>query len=232
MAMTMFLVAAVAAQQVLAPAQTIASERIGDAVVHALVRRLGATHPDAQVRITGGLDDQRLPAGEVRIVVGNIAGRWPRQRIGVPVVLKVDGQPQRTLTIWAEVRDPRLVLTYAVGSSAHSSAGQLQVLPATVDMACCDGVPVAAAVELAGLRTRRAVRGGQPVLRGDFEPVPDVAAHEPVAIEVQRGHVRVTTVGQALRDANIGETVAVLPRDARQAVDAEVVATGKVAINE
>lgn len=232
MAMTMLLAAAMAAQQAMAPVQMVDSARIGDAVVHALVRRLGTGHPDAQVRITGGLDDQRLPAGEVRVVVGNIAGRWPRQRIGVPVALQVDGRTQRTLTIWAEVRDPRLVLTYALGSPAHSNAEQLQVLPATVDMACCDGVPVASPAELAGLRTRRSVRGGQPVLRGDFEPVPDVAAHEPVAIEVQRGHVRVTTVGQALRDANIGERVAVLPRDARQAVDAEVVAMGRVVINE
>lgn len=99
-------------------------------------------------------------------------------------------------------------------------------------MTCCDGMVVEDVAMLSDFRMRRSVRAGEPVLLSDFEPMPDVAERQAVGIEVQRGAVRLTTVGIALADARIGEIVSVRPDASAQVVRARVIAKQKVILDE
>ncbi len=224
-----------------APVRTVPAEEIRQVVDAELARRLRDTGSTARIVSVDGVRDQALPAGTLAMDVGNVAGRWPRARVGVPVRLRVDGRVVRTLTVWVAMSDVRRVPTYAQAANAKSTLDAASVVVADVDMTCCDGalVDVRAGADgitgadaLAGKRLRRAVRAGQPVMAADFEPMPDVAARQKVTIEVVRGPVRLTTVGVALADAHIGQRVTVRPDAAEQAVVGRVTDKQKVILDE
>ncbi len=198
----------------------------------AVSQRLREANSTARVLGIRGVRDQSLPLGRVTLEVGAIAGRWPRARAGVPVRLIVDGRTVRTLTAWIELSDMRNVLTYADPASAKAPADALRLVAGDVDMTCCDGAPASTADALAGMRVRRAVRAGEPVLLSDFEPMPDVAERQPVGIEVVRGSVRLTTVGTALVDGRIGQIIAVRPEASEHTVKARVTAKQTVTLDE
>ena len=214
------------------PAQRVPAADIQRDVADALAQRLREAGSAAQVRGVTGVSDQALPAGQVSLEIGNVAGRWPRARAGVPVHLRVDGRTVRTLVAWVELSDLRTVLTYADDAGARTRGDALRLQPREVDMTCCVGEPVRDAGALAELRVRRAVRAGAPAMAADFEALPDVAERQPVEIEVVRGTVRLTTVGTALADGRIGQIVAVRADGAEQPVRARVSAKQKVILDE
>lgn len=233
MSTVLFLPLALGAAAVAAPpAQTVAAQRIADAVSAAVAARLRDGHPQAQFELVSRVADQRVPAGEVELRVGESAGRWPRARMSLPVQLRVDGRTVRTLGVWVAVRDPRTVPTYAESYRAHTGGEQLRLVEATVDMTCCAGQALAAgAAPAQDTRLRRAVVAGQPALAGDFEARPDVAARERVTIEVVRGPVRLQSQGMALGDGRVGDTVPVRLDASQQTVRSRVVARQKVQID-
>lgn len=212
--------------------QTLPAADIQREVDLALAQRLRETGSSARIVAISGVRDQSLPAGRAKAEVGAIAGRWPRARAGVPVRLTVDGRAVRTVTAWVETTDVRRVLTYADAANARTAGDALRLAAGDVDMTCCDGSTVADADVLRGQRLRRAVRAGAPVLPSDFEPMPDVAERQQVTIEVVRGPVRLTTIGTALADGRIGQTIAVRPDASDSAVVARVIDKKKVSLEE
>lgn len=212
--------------------QRVPAADITQAVRAEMVLRLQALGSAASVRAAGRLGDQWLPTGELVIEPGEVAGRLPRKRIGVPVSLKVDGRVVRTLTAWMEIQDPRTVMTYVATYPPHQAGGSMRWTPASVDMVCCAGAVATAVEQVAQLRSTRAVRAGQPVMLADFEPLPDVQARQRVAIEVISGSVRLQARGVALRDANVGDRVAVRPDHSRETVISRVVSKQRVVVDE
>ena len=73
----------------------------------------------AQVHVSGRIGDQWVPQGALEIAVGEVAGRLPRSRVGVPVGVSVDGRLVRSITAWVEMREPRTVLTYSLPYARH-----------------------------------------------------------------------------------------------------------------
>ncbi len=211
---------------------TLPSVDIQRDVEAAVTQRLREADSSARVLGVSGVRDQSLPKGRVTLEVGAIAGRWPRARAGVPVRVSVDGRVVRTVTAWVALGDLRNVLTYAEPASAKTPVDALRLVAGDVDMICCDGAAAASVDTLAGTRVRRQVRAGEPVLLSDFEPLPDVAERQQVAIEVVRGPVRLTTVGTALADGRIGQVIAVRPDASERTVKARVTAKRMVALDE
>lgn len=211
---------------------TLPSADIQRDVEAAVTQRLREADSSARVLGVSGVRDQSLPMGRVTLDVGAIAGRWPRARAGVPVRVSVDGRVVRTVTAWVALGDVRSVLTYAEPASAKTPVDALRLVAGDVDMICCDGAVAASVDTLAGTRVRRQVRAGEPVLLSDFEPLPDVAERQQVAIEVVRGPVRLTTVGTALADGRIGQVIAVRPDASEHTVKARVTAKRMVALDE
>lgn len=214
------------------PQQRVPAADIQRDVAAAVAQRLRDAGSAAQVRGVSGVSDQSLPAGAFALEIGDVAGRWPRTRAGVPVHLRVNGRTVRTLVAWVELRDVRTVMTYANDAGARTRADALRLVPREVDMTCCAGEVVADASALADQRVRRAVRAGAPAMAADFEAMPDVAERQTVEIEVVRGTVRLTTVGTALADGRIGQTIAVRADGAEQPVRARVSAKQKVILDE
>ncbi|HEY0502232.1 MAG TPA: flagellar basal body P-ring formation chaperone FlgA [Lysobacter sp.] len=211
--------------------QRVDGEHVATLVQQALQSRAAAAGSTAKIQVSAPVADQSLPGGPLRIEVGEVAGRWPRARAGVPVRLEVVGYAPRSMTVWVSASDPRTVLTYAADYSAGVAGKALRVTPALVDMVCC--VPAAnEASALSERRLRRAVRVGAPVLDEDLEPLPAVAAQQPIAVAVERGAVRIVTTGVALQDGVVGERIAVRAEQSRHAVQARVVAKGEVIVDE
>lgn len=212
--------------------QVVSADDLRREVETVITQRLHDVENTARIHGVNGLRDQLLPAGVLKLDVGTIAGRWPRARAGVPVKLMVDGRVVRVLTAWIELTDMRSVLTYAETATAKSQVESLHLVAGAVDMTCCAGASAPDAASLEGQRVRRAVRAGEPVMLSDFEPMPDVAERQQVAIEVVRGPVRLTTIGTALADGRIGQIIAVRPDASEQVVWARVSAKKKVILDE
>lgn len=225
-------IAALAAAGAMPHAQRVPAADILRAVEAAVADRLASSGSTARLQAVGRIRDQQVPAGSLRIEVGDAAGRWPREHVAVPVRLWVDGRPIRSLTIRAEMHDPRVVPVYEGDYATHQAAAAVHVVLREVDMICCaDGKPADVAA-LSSARLRHAVRTGKPALQSDFESMPEVLAQEPVTIEVSRGAVRITTTGVALDDGRIGERIPVRPERSRVAVSSRVVGKERVAIDE
>lgn len=212
--------------------QTLPADDIRREVERALGERLREAGSGARIVAIEAVRDQTLPAGRAKIEVGAVAGRWPRPRAGVPVRLTVDGRPVRTVTVWVGMRDARRVTVYADASNAGAAGETLRLVEGDVDMTCCSGAPIADAGAVRGLRLRRAVRAGQPAMASDFERMPDVTERQQVRIEVVRGAVRLTTVGTALADGDIGQIVRVRADGSDSAVAARVIDKQKVILDE
>lgn len=212
--------------------QTLPADDIRREVERALGERLREAGSGARIVAIEAVRDQSLPPGRAKIEVGEIAGRWPRARAGVPVRLTVDGRPVRTVTVWVGMRDARRVPVYADASNAGAAGETLRLVEGDVDMTCCSGAPIAGADAVRGLRLRRSVRAGQPAMASDFERMPDVIERQQVRIEVVRGAVRLTTVGTALADGDIGQIVRVRADGSDSAVAARVIDKQKVILDE
>jgi len=212
--------------------QRVQGDVVAAQVLQALQARTVALGSAAQVRVAVPVADQTLPSGLLRVEVGEVAGRWPRARAGVPVRLNVDGHMSRPLTVWVSASDPRTVLAYTADYAAGTQGVSVQAAPAVIDMVCCDSIAVTDVHALTDRRLRHPVRAGMPVLASDLEPMPVVAAQEPVAVAVERGSVRIVMPGVALQDGAMGEHIAVRAKPSRHAIQARVVAKGQVIVDE
>jgi flagellar basal body P-ring formation protein FlgA len=228
---TAILVAAAALTSVVGDTQTVTEGEIRRCVERAVLQRLQAVGSGARIDSIDGVRAQSLPPGEVRIDAGAIAGRWPRSRVGVPVRLSVDGRLVRVTTVWIGLRDERSVLTYVESIPGKHAASDVRLTLREVDMLCCEGEVLADQEALSELRTRRAVRAGQPAMRSDFEPMPDVLARSRIGIVVTHGAVRISSTGTALADARIGERVAIRPDRSDAPVVGRVTAKQQVMID-
>lgn len=222
-----------AAAPVGTPGQLVSADAIARTVEAELRARLQATgRVQASVKVAGRIDDQTVPAGALSTVVGSIAGRWPRARVGVPVQLRVDGAVARTLTVWVESQDLRNVPTYSADYPARRAGEAIALATAQVDMNCCAGDAMESIDAVQSLRLKRSVRAGQPAMAADFEVIPDVQAQQPVHIDVARGAVRLSVPGIALRDGRIGERIPVRADDGERTVVSRVTGKQKVQVDE
>lgn len=222
-----------AAAPAVAPVQQVSADAIARTVEAELRARLQAAgRSQASVKVSGRIDDQSVPAGALSTVVGNIAGRWPRARVGVPVQLRVDGAVARSLTVWVESQDLRDVPTYRADYPARRAGEGIALATTQVDMNCCAGNALESIDAVQSLRLKRSVRAGQPAMAADFESIPDVQARQPVRIDVARGAVRLSVPGVALRDGRIGERIPVRADDGERTVVSRVTGKQKVQVDE
>lgn len=222
-----------AAAPAVAPVQQVSADAIARTVEAELRARLQAAgRTQASVKVSGRIDDQTVPAGALSTVVGTIAGRWPRARVGVPVQLRVDGAVARSLTVWVESQDLRDVPTYSADYPARRASEGIALATTQVDMNCCAGNALESIDAVQSLRLKRSVRAGQPAMAADFESIPDVQARQPVRIDVARGAVRLSVSGVALRDGRIGERIPVRADDGERTVVSRVTGKQKVQVDE
>jgi flagella basal body P-ring formation protein FlgA len=210
------------------PAQTVTTERLVEAARKALP--VAGTGVAVTVHVLGIPPDATVPAGPVRLQTHAVVGRWPRARVAIPVVVLVNDKPVRSETVWFAVSALRSAWVYAQAAPAGTAMSQLKVHKATVDIAKANGQPIDALAAVTGDRLRRGVQSGWPLLKGDFEPVPDVDKQSQVVVHVRYGSIRMETLGKALGTGEIGDVVSVLVEGAASPVSAKVTGKGVVDI--
>lgn len=170
----------------------------------------------------GGLDFPVTSGSVPKLSVTHWEGPWLRSRVGVPVQVRV-GSRQTTATVWFAVTAPVRGELYADGFGRGEPAEKLVYRTGLMDLARQQGQRTADSASLAGMRLRRAVREGDPVLVSDFEPVPMISARQTVRVLATRGAVRLSVPAQALADGDAGQTIPVLPASATSPIRARVV---------
>lgn len=186
----------------------------------------------AQTRLTlsivGQPRDATVPAGTVRLLVGQQTGRWPRSRVAVPVQIQINGRTVRTAVVWFAVHAEHSAWVYANDAAAGTPFTRINTRPGSIDLASSEDAPVQSLDRLAGERLSHRVQAGTPLVQGDFEVIPDVDRQQSVTVVVDSGAVRLQTRGTALTAGNAGQAVQVLARGADAPVTAEVMAKGVV----
>jgi flagellar basal body P-ring formation protein FlgA len=178
----------------------------------------------------GPVSPSQIPAGRYQLRAGDIAGTWPRSRVGVPVQVWMDDRMVQSRLVWFSVRWWKNALVYAraanTGETARPELVQIQLIDAI-------GSRTLASAEtqwMEGMRLRHQVRAGKPVLKGDFEPAPIVARDEKVQVQVRIGGVRLSTTGIATQQGGLDEEISVRPDGSLHSVKARVVAKNEVRI--
>lgn len=208
--------------------QTIRSSRI----IAAARSGLPAVMKDTKVtlRVIGAPFDATVPGGAVQLQPQPVVGRWPRARVAVSVLIAVDGKVVRTATIWFAVKAMRSAWVYSQDALAGTAFGKLKIKKADIDIAAGTDKPVDALASLADERLKRGVHAGWPLLKEDFEPIPDVDARSQVVVHVRYGPIRIETLAKAMGTGDVGDTVPVLIEGAASPVLATIVGKGAVDI--
>jgi flagella basal body P-ring formation protein FlgA len=211
------------------PSAACAAARVTDAARAALETRTAGLPGEWQFIAENPLPETAEHAN-AQIQVGEIEGRWPRARVGVPVRIRIGDGPARSHMVWFGVHRWQEVPVYAADARAGDTLAQISTQLRRLDMARFgDAATLAPTPEYPdALQLKRSVRAGQPALQDDFEAAPAVARRKDVALTVTRGPVRLRTRAFPQKDAAVGELVNVLPDGAGQWVQARVTAPGEV----
>ncbi len=206
------------------PGSRISRSQVVDAVQVAVASRLG---PDEQLRIRSVGLPPMVPDGDLALRV-----RLPDGPLPSPATLwvdvAVDGVRQGRAWARVEVFRSRPVLVVV------RDVGRGEVLgPEDVEVRAGDGRAGALVdpQQAVGRRARRTLRAGSPVRARDLEVVSVIDRGGLVRLVARVGGITATTVGRALGDAGIGETVRVENLASGRTVSGIVQADGVVAVS-
>ncbi len=171
----------------------------------------------------GRVDDATVPDGVYTVNAGEITGRWPRARIGIPVQISVSGKKVRSMTVWYAISLLREGWVYTADYEKGRGGSDAMMRAGSIDLARIKSAPIAETKDLPRMRLSRFVHAGEAVEDSDFESLPDVVSRQPVQVEVLRGAVRLLTQGEALGDGRIGEVIAVALRESGQTVHSRII---------
>ena len=210
--------------------QTITSARVVDAARTVLDACLGNDAATAQVSVVGKPDDILVLPGSITVHARRPEGHWPRSRVGMPVDISVNGSVVRSATVWFAVSVHHDVLSYTEDAPLGQVAAAMKFASHEVDIAAMQGDVVADPRELIGMRLRHAVVAGVPVLREDFEHVPDVDRQQRVDVIAIQGVITLQAKGTAIGRGNAGDIISVQVDGAEDPVRARVTDKGAVQV--
>lgn len=119
----------------------------------------------------------------------------------------------------------RVAMRYAPKGAAINEVAMTQELRDVFALRC---KPVTSDILLGEFRLRRDIHRNEAICANDIESTPAVSEHQRVELRCARGKVTVSTVAEALGDAQMGDWVKVRREGNHPVVTARVVARGKV----
>ena len=204
-------------------AQTVPATEIQSAAHERIISLAPASLGRLEATQIGRVDDATVPDGAYAVKAGEITGRWPRARIGVPVQVSVAGKKVRSMTVWYAISLLQEGLVYAADYEKGRGGSDISIRTGSIDLARIRSAPIAGINDVSSMRLSRFVHAGEAAEDGDFEPLPDVASRQLVQVEVLRGAVRLLTQGEALGDGRIGEVIEVALREPGQTVRSRII---------
>lgn len=161
--------------------------------------------------------------GDVSLRALPVVGRFPRERFTVDVQQVRHGRVIGVSTVSFALHVRAEGWVYARDAQSHEEAASIAMERRPVDVARAATITPEAT---AGMRLKRSVRAGQPIVMADFERVPDVDNRQPVRLRAAFGEITVESAGTALRAGNRGDVVTVQVAGATRPVKATVVDRG------
>lgn len=143
-------------------------------------------------------------------------------RSSVTIRIDLDGAFWRTCTVWFSVTKPMRTSVYSQSHVKGAHGNTLSLESAVSDMRNHEFDVVKGPILLSGLRLRRSVIAGSPILASDFEAIPDVVVGQSIEVESIHGSARILTNGRAVSEGLIGQSILVIVKDGEKSVRARI----------
>lgn len=211
----------------------VPAERLVQVATDVLHSRATGLPGDWEFVVNGELPDSHVREGNnVRVDAGDVDGRWPRRRVGVPVRVWVGDRLTQSRVVWFTVHRWAEVPVYARDTRAGERSEAVSVRLQRTDIVDAPLLQTSdvSSVVPSGARLKHTVRAGMPVRLDDFLPMPAVTRNQRIVLAVRHGTVLLHTPAVAQGDADIGESVKVLADSAEQWVLARVTGRNEVII--
>lgn len=206
---------------------TIAASDIASAA-RAEVEQRSEGHVITQI---GDIRDVKVPDGSKwTIVAEKVIHPLVNSRQKVLVSIEHNGAVLANRVVWFAVSRPVRALVYsqAYGKLIHGSSVDLVL--STCDMLTHEKDIVENQELISGLRLKKNVKEGDPVLYSDFESMPEVTAGQSVEIESIRGSARVLSSGKALSEGRVGQSIFVIANNGESKIRAKVASDKHVVV--
>jgi flagella basal body P-ring formation protein FlgA len=210
--------------------QKVSAARIVAAARAPLDARSGHDGQLLQVAVVGRPEDAFVPTGAVVLSARAVTGRWPRERVGVAVDIRVDDRVVRSATVWFAVAMHQSAWVYAADDPLGMAAAGIKWESSDVDVAAVQGDRVIDPKDVEGMRLRHPVLAGSVALRDDFENTPAVDRQQQVQVSMAMGSIRMQTKGTAQAKGNAGDVIPVWVENAEAPVLARVTDKGVVEV--
>lgn len=208
---------------------TIAASDIASAA-RAEVEQRSEGHVITQI---GEIRDVKVPDSSKWTIVAEKVNHPlvnPRQKVLVSI--KQNGAVLANRVVWFAVSKPVRALVYSQAYGKLIQGSSVALVFSTCDTLAREADVVDNQELISGMRLKRNVREGAPVLYSDFESMPDVTAGQSVEIESIRGSARILSGGKVVSEGRIGQSVFVIANNGESKILAKVVSDKRVVVEK
>jgi len=205
------------------PGNVVSEETVRGVVTDFLLRKAAPLNAQVSVRKIGYHGDLKLPDGKLSFEVV-APERWEGYgNASVALVVRVDDQVKRNLTVLVEVE----ALAEMVVASRTLERGEVlapsDLSLARRDLSSVQGRYMKDIDEAVGLRVKSAMRANSAVRKDYLERVPVVKSGQLVTILAENDVVRITASGRAKGAGAVGDTITVQNTSSQKEIAGRVV---------
>ena len=210
--------------------QLVAGQKLADAAVEAIKKRINADQDKIEIELTGLASDVIAPAGDIKISAELPYGIRKGGPTLVNMLVTCDGRLHEKISLRYQVR------VFADVLVAAKPIARLQVLSADnliyqrMDTARLPSGYVTDSAKLSGLAVKRAITPGTIVTDSLVAKPVMIKRGSSVVIHARSGEIEITAAGQALQDGVEGQIIRVQNINSKRIVTAKVIDEGIVQI--
>ena len=172
----------------------------------------------------------QAPVGKLDIGINWSGIRNIFTPFSLPIEIRVDGKPFRTLAVGAEIEATAEVLVAARDLAANTSVSEADVRAARVRLDRPLSGYIRTQNEIVGTMVTRETRAGTPFTTDMVAKVAVIKAGDPVRIEGHSGRMKLVIIGEAKAAGRIGDRIAVRNIQSGAILQAVVAGKGVVTI--
>ena len=202
---------------------TLKQEAMRQAVETYLQTRGAGAGVELVLKRLAGLADQQVPPGRVsyEVIAPPQWSGWGRTSLAL--LIRVDDQIVRNLTLQAEVDGWRELPVAARPLERGEVITGTDLANERRNLAQIQGSPILTAGDAVGKRARSAIRQGSTLAANQLEKVMVVAAGQQVTILLENESLQLTTLGQAKGPGAPGDLIQVQNLTSQKVIPARVV---------
>lgn len=206
-----------------APSVTVKQDALRQAVESYLQTRAAGSGVQLLLKRLGGLADQQLPDGTVtyEVIAPQQWNGWGKTSLAL--LIRVDEQVVRNLSLQADVEGWRDILVAARPLERGEIITANDVIKEQRNLAQVPGMPLLVADEALGKRVRTPIKQGGPMLGNHLEKVMVVAAGQQVTILLENETLQLSTTGRAKGPGAPGDLIQVQNLVSQKVIPARVV---------